>query len=209
MRAIADRLTYANVVGTLALVIAVGGGVAYAANTVFSTDIVNNEVYSADVRNDNLAGGGLTAADLRAGSVRSSEVLDDQIRSADVRDDNLAGGGLTGADIKDQSGVDTCVLTVRIGQLCVRAENFARPWLEAMEHCANLDLRVPSLGEALELAQTHDIPNVDQNEGFWTDEYFADSSGESAWLVNDAGDFFTVAIDGAPAETVCVTTPTN
>ena len=35
MRRIAARLTYANVVATIALVIAVGGGAAYAANTVF------------------------------------------------------------------------------------------------------------------------------------------------------------------------------
>jgi hypothetical protein len=59
--------------GVLALFLVLSGGVAYAANTVFSTDIVNDQVYSADVRNDTLAGGGLAAADLRAGSVGSSE----------------------------------------------------------------------------------------------------------------------------------------
>ena len=69
MRRVRNRLTYANVVATLALVIAVAGGTAYAANTVFSTDIVNDQVYSADVRNDTLAGGGLGAQDLRSGAV--------------------------------------------------------------------------------------------------------------------------------------------
>ena len=49
MRRIAARLTYANVVATIALVIAVGGGAAYAANTVFSTDIVDGEVKTADI----------------------------------------------------------------------------------------------------------------------------------------------------------------
>ena len=55
--------------GALALFLVLAGSTAYAANTVFSTDIVNGEVKSVDV------GTG-------------------QIRSADVRD-----GGLTGADV--------------------------------------------------------------------------------------------------------------
>ena len=49
MRGIRGRLTYANVMATLAFVIAVAGGTAYAANTVFSTDIVNGEVNAADI----------------------------------------------------------------------------------------------------------------------------------------------------------------
>ena len=98
MRRIRSRLTYANVVATLALVIAVAGGTAYAANTVLSTDIVNDQVYSADVRNDTLAGGGLTAADLRNGSVGNTEIADGGVRSADVQNESL-----TGADIKEQA----------------------------------------------------------------------------------------------------------
>ena len=44
MRRIRSHLTYANVMATLAFAIAVAGGTAYAANTVFSCDIVNGEV---------------------------------------------------------------------------------------------------------------------------------------------------------------------
>jgi hypothetical protein len=79
------------------------------------------------------------------------------VTGADVVDESL-----TGADIQDQSGVDTCVSSARVGQLCVRVENSHRPWEEAFLHCANLDLRLPTLGEAMELAKTHDIPNVDE-----------------------------------------------
>ena len=96
MRALRNRLTYANVVATLALVIAVAGGTAYAANTVFSSDIVNDQVYSADVRNDTLSGGGLTAADLRNGAVGNTEIADGGVRTAEVQNESL-----TGADIKN------------------------------------------------------------------------------------------------------------
>ena len=89
--------------GLLALFLVLTGGVAYAANTVFSSDIVNDEVYSVDVRDDTLAGGGLGASDLRDGSVRTGEILNDVIRSADIRDDGLAGGGLGGVDLRPGS----------------------------------------------------------------------------------------------------------
>ena len=47
------RATYANVVATIALILAVGGGSAYALkgrNTVFSNDIAPNQVKGADAR---------------------------------------------------------------------------------------------------------------------------------------------------------------
>ena len=162
--------------GFLALFLVLAGGVAYAANTVFSTDIVNGEVKSVDI------GTG-------------------QVQSADVKNE-----GLTGADIANQSGVDTCISSVRIGQLCFRAENFARPWNEALFHCANLDMRLPSLGEALELAQTHDLPNVDQGEYFWTEE--TTSPTADTYVVNDSG-VVASATHADSEETACVTTPTN
>ena len=88
-----SRLSYANVTATLALFVALGGTTAYAANTVFSTDIVDNQVFPADIRNDNLSGGGIGPEDLAPNSVTSSE----------VRDDTLGFGGLTSADLRSGS----------------------------------------------------------------------------------------------------------
>jgi hypothetical protein len=82
------HLTYANVMATLAFAIAVAGGTAYAANTVFSSDIVDGEVKSADIG---------------TGQVRTADIGNDQVYSADVRDKTLAGGGLSGADIRSDS----------------------------------------------------------------------------------------------------------
>jgi hypothetical protein len=55
------RLSYANVVATVALLLA-SGGTAYAANTVRSADIVDGAVKSVDIRNNTIL-----AADLSAG----------------------------------------------------------------------------------------------------------------------------------------------
>ena len=51
---------------------------------VRSVDIGNAQVVAADVRDDTLAGGGLTAADLAPDSVASSEVTDDGMLAADL-----------------------------------------------------------------------------------------------------------------------------
>ena len=178
MRKLRSRLTYANVTATLALMIAVAGGTAYAADTIGSSDVIDNSLLSADLKNNQA------------------------VRSPDVRDE-----ALTGADVADQSGVDTCVSTVRIGQLCFRAENSDRNWNEALEFCGDLDLRLPTVAEAIELARTHDLPDVGTTEDFWTDELIGESTQEAV-LVDDGGDLTS---DGPASlnETACVTTPTN
>jgi hypothetical protein len=218
MRRIRDHLSYANVISTLCLFLLLTGGTAVAltgSNTVFTDDIAND---TQPASGGNPAGG-LTAADLRPNSVGSSEVTNFSLGNGDfltgsVNSRVVTDNELTGADIADQSGVDTCVSTVRLGSLCVRAENTARSWANAQAHCANLDLRMPTLGEALQLAQTHDIPNVDQNELFWTDEATMTPEGGgvftfSAYLVSDAGSGGTLDHQTDPHETVCVMTPTN
>ena len=108
-------------VATLALVIAVAGGTAYAANTVFSADIVDGEVKTADVRNDTLSGGGLTAADLRNGSVGNTEIADGGVRSAEVQNE-----ALTGADIAESTLQN--VNAGKVGGLQVRKINFQVPY---------------------------------------------------------------------------------
>ena len=84
MRDRAKHLTYANVISTLCLFLVLAGGVAYAADTVFSTDIVDGEV---------------KAADIDTSAVSTPEIANNQVRSGDVRDDTDAGGGLQSADI--------------------------------------------------------------------------------------------------------------
>jgi hypothetical protein len=87
-----SRLTYANVMATLAVFLVLSGGTAVAlsgSNTVFSDDIVDNEVRAADVRNDTLIGGGLGAADLQPGSVGTSEAASNSLGGADIDEASL------------------------------------------------------------------------------------------------------------------------
>jgi hypothetical protein len=98
------RPTYANITATVALLFAVGGGSAYAANTISSGDIVDGQVKTVDlgaaaVTNgklaDNAVGSGkiidgqVTAEDLGQGSVGSSEVVNDALTGADIDESTL------------------------------------------------------------------------------------------------------------------------
>ena len=94
-----------DVMAALSLFLVIVGGSAYAANTVFSTDIVDGQVKSPDlagaavtngklgnnsVGTGKVADNSLAAADLAPGSVGASEVADNSLGGADVLESSLA-----------------------------------------------------------------------------------------------------------------------
>ena len=192
------HLTYANVASSIALFIALAGGTAWAGDEWTGANIQDGTLTSADYKNN----------DIRSGDVKNFSLGNGDFLTGSVDGRVATDNSLTGADIQDQSGVDTCISTTRIGSLCVRGENQGRPWDQALAHCGNLDLRVPTVGEALQLARTHDIPNVDQGEFFWADNAFLSSGAFWAYIVNDLGEV-SVQTQTSNSETVCVMTPTN
>jgi hypothetical protein len=85
------HLTYANVMSTLAVFLAVGGGAAYAANTVFSTDIVNGEVKTPDIASNavvtgKIGNGAVTNAKIGDGAVTNAKIGDGAVTSAKIGD---------------------------------------------------------------------------------------------------------------------------
>lgn len=113
------RLTYANVASTLALLFALGTGGAYAANTIGSSDIIDESIQSVDLKNGQVKGadiasnsitsnriypGSVTNTDIGAGAVDGAKVLDNSLGTNDVATNSLFGsdifdGTLTSADI--------------------------------------------------------------------------------------------------------------
>jgi hypothetical protein len=89
-----------NVVGYVALFLALSGGTAYAlegSNTVFSDDIVDNEVKTQDIRTvitDDLGDAAVTTVKIADGAVTTGKLADGAITGAKVQD-----GTLTAADI--------------------------------------------------------------------------------------------------------------
>jgi hypothetical protein len=79
------HLTYANVVATLALFVALAGGTAYAANTVGSSDVIDNSLQSADLKDGS--------------AVSGADVIDNSVTGGDIDESKL--GRVPNADKLD------------------------------------------------------------------------------------------------------------
>jgi hypothetical protein len=139
-----QRLTYANVMATLAVFVALGGS-SYAALQIDSSDIANNSVRGLDVRNRTLSDRDIKRNGLTGRSIRESRLgRVPRAREADRL------GGLSAADL-----LLTCPDgTFLISDVCV--ETTPRPavnYLAAVTACATAEptrspgRRLPTYGE--------------------------------------------------------------
>jgi hypothetical protein len=103
-----------DLIALLALFIAVGTGGAYAANTIGSSDIIDESIVSADLKNEGvktadiggnqvttykIRNGDVTPIDLAANAVAGSKVADDSLTGADIQESTL--GKVPEADTLD------------------------------------------------------------------------------------------------------------
>jgi hypothetical protein len=93
MRPLRRHLTFANVISCIALFVALATGGAYAAGTIFSSDIADGEVKSVDIGDDEIR-----ARDVLNEALGSGEVLNNSLRGADIAPDSLGG-----ADIQEST----------------------------------------------------------------------------------------------------------
>jgi hypothetical protein len=94
------RLTYANVMATIAVFIALGG-TSYAAlklpkNSVGSKQIKKNAVVAAKIKNGavtgpKIAGGAITGTQVKEGSLTGANVLDGSLSGTDINQSSLTG----------------------------------------------------------------------------------------------------------------------
>jgi hypothetical protein len=119
LKKLRPHLTFANVTSVIALFVALGGTSAYAANTVFSSDIVDGQVKAADlgslavtagklssgaVTNGKLGDGAVTASKVGKNAVSGQNVQDNSLTGADINEGTLVGGpgspsGVAGGDL--------------------------------------------------------------------------------------------------------------
>ncbi len=114
LRRLSSRLTYANVVATMALFVALGGS-AYAVNTVRSTDIVDGEVKSVDIGNNEIGSG-----DIKDNSVNTFDVH--SFLGADVADETLTGADIaTGSLTASQIAERDIGINVEVGSVAAQS----------------------------------------------------------------------------------------
>jgi hypothetical protein len=126
------RPRYADVVGTLALLVAMSG-TAYAAhalpkNSVGSKQIKDNKVAAKDVKD-----GAIGAADLAAGSVGSAHLQPGSVGTA-----NLAPGAVTAAQLAGSSVGSTAVANGAIGSAAVANDSLTLGDIVGADHSSNV-----------------------------------------------------------------------
>jgi hypothetical protein len=103
MRFLKPPLTYANVMATLAVFLALGGG-AFAITSTAKKTAKKNSVVSKSVKNDSLRGidvrdGTLTGDDIDEATLDSGAVSGDALADGSVGSSKITDGGLTAADV--------------------------------------------------------------------------------------------------------------
>ena len=119
---IRSRLTYANVVATLALFVALGG-TSYAVLRVGSDDVVDDSLRSRDIRNNTLRGRdvhdrSLKARDLRRDSLGSGVVKESRLGTVPRAAEAEHLGGMSAQDLKLRCPLGTAA---RAG-VCIETE---------------------------------------------------------------------------------------
>lgn len=110
---ILSRLTYANVVATLALVLALAGGVAFAATQLEKNSVKSKHIKDGQVRAPDVGAAAIGAEEIGEGAVNSAKVADGSLGGADIDAASLFNdNSLSGADIDEASlqGVDAATL---------------------------------------------------------------------------------------------------
>jgi hypothetical protein len=175
--AVRRRATYGNVVGSIALFVALGG-TSYAVLSVESRDVVDNTLRSRDIRN---------------GSLRSRDVRDRNLHARDLRRNSLGAGvvkesalgpvpeartaerlgGMTAEDFRVRCPADT----VAKAGVCI--ETVPRPpdgFFGATNRCDNLGRGLVTFTQLERFATTSALPQTE-----WTADVFRNpDNGPSA-----------------------------
>jgi hypothetical protein len=95
-----SRITYANVMATIAVFVALGGS-SYAALRIGTSQINDNSIRSKDIRDNDVRG-----KDIRRGTLTGSDVKDNRLTGTDIRESSLAKVPLAGsADVAGSAGL--------------------------------------------------------------------------------------------------------
>ena len=93
LAALRTKLTYANVTATLALVIAIGGGSAYAIDEWDGSNIEDETLTGADIRGSRADGtdGSLKSEDIRDGTLASIDIALNSLTGSRIRENTISG----------------------------------------------------------------------------------------------------------------------
>jgi hypothetical protein len=159
MSHIRKHLTYANVMATLAVFIALGG-------TALASVIISS--------NSQVASG--TISGRKPPSGKHANIIANSINGKDIAD-------RSGVDTCQAP------LVGKFGPICAGSDGGARTLRDALNQCTGLGLQLPTLSEAVTLGEHFDVPGVSGLQEFWTDEEWVVNNALNAQTVDENGTY--------------------
>ena len=89
-----SRLSYANIVATLALVLAIGGGTVYAASEIGKNDVKSRNIAKGAVKTSDIAKEAITGAKVKNGTITGDELAAGTVTAEDIQDATITGGDI-------------------------------------------------------------------------------------------------------------------
>lgn len=196
-----ERLSYANVVATLALFLALGGGAVWAAGKIGSGEIKKDAVLSKHIKAGAVKGADVTETSL--GQVPSAAAASQAANAAHAADADRV-DGLDSADL-----VHSCPAgTAAFAGICVEtAARGAALYATASSTCAGLGRRLPSFAELDGFRQQ---PGVDIGSNQFTSDHdigAIGAIGSAVLLISDGGSVSGSDKASVPQSYRCVTGP--
>jgi hypothetical protein len=99
VKQIRKRITYANVMSSIAVFLVLGGGAAYAAKKIGSNEIKGNSITTGKIKKE-----AVSSSKIKKNSITTAKIANDAVTTAKIANDAVTGekvkdGSLTGKDI--------------------------------------------------------------------------------------------------------------
>ncbi len=132
-----------DVMAALALFLVLAGGVAYAANTIASSDIIDGEVKTADLDADavnsaRIANGQVQVADIGQGAVATDELANNQVKATDIGDGEVKGAEIANGQVTADELAANSVRADELADGQVRSQEIANGQVQAEDLAAGV-----------------------------------------------------------------------
>ena len=200
MKQIRKRLTYANVMSSIAVFLVLGGGAAYAAKKIGANELKANSVKTGKIVKE-----AVTTSKLKNDSVTTSKIAKDAVTGEKANESTFsqvpsAASAVSAASAANAEKVDGHSASCPGGTTLIRGLCFdsvsnspATSVFEASDKCREKGGFLPS---PLELRSTRDILDLGNGAGSnnqYTDSFYLEGGSGTTVIIEDAGGFEAVS----------------
>lgn len=206
-----SKLTYANVMSSIAVFLVLGGATALAATKIGANEIKSNSIKTGKivkeaVTTSKIKNSAVNTSKLADSSVNGVKVLDGSVGEADLANEavgnaKIKNGAVTSSKLAPGTLNPVCPSgTTSVGGLCFETgERGAATYVAAIETCTNAGRMLPQASELIAFAKKSALPNQE-----WSGSPY---SSTEAFTIESGG-----GLNNEPIATAfafrCVTQPT-